>query len=327
VQPNVVERWATRPAYYRHTDWLGSSRLTSTASRTVYSDSAYAPFGEQYSLYGTSDPSFTGQNADTSSTLYDFPLREYSPSQGRWISPDPAGTLAVDPTNPQSWNRYAYVQNMPLNSIDPLGLYCDLQQEAEGCGRGNTFFNEEGSGGGVDATFGEEDFAGGFTICCASMIDDNGDPIFEYYSDPGGWYNETGTFGGFIPPGTSANTSEPPISQYIKGLLFRPWSFGILLPLAEIPVGIAGNLSFDLDKGFVCLGVGFGVGARGVNGGPLWGGTQNSYSILSGLSVSGNLAGPIGGQVIENPSGRLYGPTVGAPGASLTITYSGCAGK
>ena len=109
-------------AYYRHPDWLGSSRLTSTASQTVYSTSAYAPYGEQYALNGTADASFTGQNADTASTLYDFAFREHSPTQGRWISPDPAGLAAVDPTNPQSWNRYGYVMNQPLGFVDPSGL-------------------------------------------------------------------------------------------------------------------------------------------------------------------------------------------------------------
>jgi RHS repeat-associated protein len=108
---------------YRHSDWLGSSRITSTASRTLYSSTAYAPFGEQYQPSGTADASFTGQNADTTSSLYDFMFREHSSSQGRWISPDPAGAAAVDPTNPQSWNRYAYVNNTPTNAIDPLGLY------------------------------------------------------------------------------------------------------------------------------------------------------------------------------------------------------------
>jgi hypothetical protein len=123
----------------------------------------------------------------------------------------------------------------------------------------------------------------------------------------------------------AANNSEPPISQYIKSLIFRPWSFGILLPIV-IPAGPAATLSFDLNKGFVCLGVGGGVGARGVNGGPLWGDTQNSGAVLSGASVSVNVAGPVGAQIIQNPSGKLYGPTVGAPGASLAVTYSWCSG-
>jgi len=54
--------------------------------------------------------------------LVDFLFRRYPPAQGRWISPDPAGLGAVDISNPQTWNRYAYVANNPLNAIDPLGL-------------------------------------------------------------------------------------------------------------------------------------------------------------------------------------------------------------
>jgi antitoxin component YwqK of YwqJK toxin-antitoxin module len=71
------------PTNYRHADWLGSSRLTSTPTRTVYSSSAYAPSGEQYAASGTSDASFTDQNQDTTSTLYDFTYREYSQTQER----------------------------------------------------------------------------------------------------------------------------------------------------------------------------------------------------------------------------------------------------
>jgi RHS repeat-associated protein len=113
-------------AYYRHSDWLGSSRLTSTSvtPTTPYSISAYAPYGEQYAISGSSDPSFTGHNPDTVSSLYDFQYREASPSQGRWISPDPAGVSSADPSDPQSWNRYAYVLNNPLRAVDPLGLWC-----------------------------------------------------------------------------------------------------------------------------------------------------------------------------------------------------------
>ena len=80
--------------YYRHSDWLGSSRLAVYASsRTVYFDGAYAPFGETYDYSGSigNDFSFTGQNQDTpqpsnQSGLYDFLFREQSSVQGRWIS-------------------------------------------------------------------------------------------------------------------------------------------------------------------------------------------------------------------------------------------------
>jgi RHS repeat-associated protein len=63
-------------------------------------------------------------------SLYDFTFREHSMSQGRWIRTDPAGFAAASLTNPQTWNRYAYVGNTPLNFIDPTGLqsqrYCWL---------------------------------------------------------------------------------------------------------------------------------------------------------------------------------------------------------
>ncbi len=43
----------------------------------------------------------------------------------RWLSPDPADLAAVDPADPQSWNRNAHVENTPLESADPLGFDCD----------------------------------------------------------------------------------------------------------------------------------------------------------------------------------------------------------
>ena len=108
--------------HYRYSDWLGSSRFSSTTSRTKFSDDAYAPYGENYAESGTVDPSFTGNDQDTVSGTYDFLFREYNANQGRWISPDPAGLGVIDLRNPQTWNRYAYVANNPLGAVDPLGL-------------------------------------------------------------------------------------------------------------------------------------------------------------------------------------------------------------
>jgi RHS repeat-associated protein len=124
-------------AYYRHSDWIGSSRFASTPSRTLYFDGAYGPFGEAYASTGTTDLSFTGMNQDTAANLYDFPAREYG-TQGRWPSPDPAGISSVRIKDPQTWNRYAYVRNNPLALRDPTGLipsYCWLKNDGEtgGC--------------------------------------------------------------------------------------------------------------------------------------------------------------------------------------------------
>ncbi len=109
-------------SYYRHPDWLGSSPMATTPSRTLYASDAYAPFGESYAQAGTADLSFAGHDQDTVSGTYDAVFRRYDPAQGRWISPDPAGINSVDLGNPQTWNRYGYVRNNPLSLIDPLGL-------------------------------------------------------------------------------------------------------------------------------------------------------------------------------------------------------------
>ena len=107
--------------YYRHSDWLGSSRFASTPTRAMYYDGAYAPFGEPYAQSGTTDVSFTGMNQDVVSNLYDFPAREYG-IQGRWPSPDPAGLMSAHLRDPQTLNRYAYVRNNPLSLTDSTGL-------------------------------------------------------------------------------------------------------------------------------------------------------------------------------------------------------------
>ncbi len=116
---------------YSHGDWLESTRLLSSPTRTAIPAMAYAPFGEGYSGGSTGWLHFAGADASTvfdsnnqTGSLNDFTFRRYSPGQGRWISPDPAGLGAVDPSNPQSWNRYAYVLNNPLGGTDPLGLEC-----------------------------------------------------------------------------------------------------------------------------------------------------------------------------------------------------------
>jgi RHS repeat-associated protein len=140
-------------AYYRHPDWLGSSRIASTPDNQVYASQSYAPFGEAYVEAGRTDRSFAGHDEDTVAGIYDAPFRKYSPYQGRWISPDPGGLSVVDPTNPQSWNRYAYVLNSPINLIDPLGLWCTwtITFSADGENATNTLMCGDDRGGRVGA--------------------------------------------------------------------------------------------------------------------------------------------------------------------------------
>jgi len=40
---------------------------------------------------------------------------------GRFLSPDPY-QASGGPSDPNSWNKYVYVQNDPVNFFDPVGL-------------------------------------------------------------------------------------------------------------------------------------------------------------------------------------------------------------
>ena len=55
-----------------------------------------------------------------------FGSRFYDPNLGRWLTPDPAGSL-------ESPNLYLYVRNSPLNRLDLFGLYSEDFDEERVC--------------------------------------------------------------------------------------------------------------------------------------------------------------------------------------------------
>jgi RHS repeat-associated protein len=56
---------------------------------------------------------------DADTAFYHTWFREYDPGQGRWMAVDP---LPGHEADPQTYNRYVYVRNDPVNLRDPLGL-------------------------------------------------------------------------------------------------------------------------------------------------------------------------------------------------------------
>ncbi len=99
------------------TDGVGSIVALSNSSGAVQTEYTYEPFGNS-STSGTAsaNPSqFTARENDGTG-LYFYRARYYSPSLHRFISQDPIGFAAGDPS------LYAYVGNSPLNFVDPLGL-------------------------------------------------------------------------------------------------------------------------------------------------------------------------------------------------------------
>jgi RHS repeat-associated protein len=131
--------WAQHfePMEFYHYDALGSVRLVVAfphdATTYTISRRDYLPFGEEIQPgtfgrarnlgYGNGDTTpqrFTAKERDPESNLDYFGARYYSGAQGRFTSADRTDN-DLDEADPQKWNRYAYVQNRPLNHVDPNG--------------------------------------------------------------------------------------------------------------------------------------------------------------------------------------------------------------
>ena len=83
---------------------------------------AYSPFGITLKNSAANDnqAGFTGHIKDKATGLNYMQARYYDPVIGRFLSVDPVGFM--DTGHPGYFNRYSYVQNDPINMIDPLGL-------------------------------------------------------------------------------------------------------------------------------------------------------------------------------------------------------------
>jgi RHS repeat-associated protein len=110
---------------FHHRDHLGSLRVTTDAAGWMLSGHDFYPFGMEVAesgqaAGGPSRMKFTGHERDDLTGL-DYMKARYSGwFQASFLIPDPAND--VNPRNPQSWNRYAYVRNNPMNLVDPSGM-------------------------------------------------------------------------------------------------------------------------------------------------------------------------------------------------------------
>lgn len=118
---------------YVFSDRQGSVRVVTNQSGGVMSRQDYQPFGEELGAVEMrlNDPYYGGANSvrqgyagmeeDEGSGMNHTLWRKYDPSSGRWTSPDPyGGSMTI--ADPQSFNRYSYVNNDPVNQVDPSGL-------------------------------------------------------------------------------------------------------------------------------------------------------------------------------------------------------------
>jgi RHS repeat-associated protein len=100
-------------------NWVVTDRLGSVV-KSGTETLRYFPWGEERNTTTQNRDKFGAYFRD--STGLDYALnRYYSSSHGRFLTPDPYYSSA-GPEGPQSWNRYAYVENDPVNKVDPYGL-------------------------------------------------------------------------------------------------------------------------------------------------------------------------------------------------------------
>lgn len=131
VQPDPEGGGRAREWTWHYTlDHLGSPSLLTIEGGDTYSRHYYAPYGEDMSPGWIPDDSdempmrFTGHERDflAEGVLDDLDYmhaRHYTPYVGRFLQIDP---VLGSPGSPQSWNRYAYVGNDPVNYTDPTGM-------------------------------------------------------------------------------------------------------------------------------------------------------------------------------------------------------------
>jgi RHS repeat-associated protein len=100
-------------------DRLGSTRAWS--AKKDAKTASYTPFGEKVQGQDDANSKFDGYEEDVATGLKYAEQRYYSSTLGRFMSPDPYEKSA-HLAEPNSWNRYAFVSNDPINRTDPHGL-------------------------------------------------------------------------------------------------------------------------------------------------------------------------------------------------------------
>ena len=120
--------------YYFHSDHLGSASVMSDDNGAVVANSTarYLPFGDWRTepTVGLTELGYTGHHQNNFQGndlgLIYMNARFYVGGVYRFATAD---TIIPDPANPQSYNRYSYVNNSPMRFTDPSGHCAEIGAE------------------------------------------------------------------------------------------------------------------------------------------------------------------------------------------------------
>ena len=120
-----TEEPGSRKIHYQLDDGFGSSALEVDETGRVISYEEYSPYGESTFVAGDNvgevslrEYRYAGKERDDVTGLYYYGFRYYAPWMGRWLKPDPAGSV-------DGWNLYAYLTGNPVGRSDVAGLSAD----------------------------------------------------------------------------------------------------------------------------------------------------------------------------------------------------------
>jgi RHS repeat-associated protein len=183
---------------YYHGNHLGSASVITDQNGDVKQKIEYFPYGTY--RYGTAPDqelgthdddgtfpnvnyTFTDQEDDDETGLYNYDARLYDPQLGRYISPD---SIVPRPWDLQSFNRYSYCSNNPLVYTDPSGHGeaddgdCSYSSNFDGYNYGDSI-----DMGGVETTAeGGRGFFGAIADVIGAVVDYFGNNFFTDNTGP-----------------------------------------------------------------------------------------------------------------------------------------------
>jgi RHS repeat-associated protein len=119
----------TGAKHWYHQDHLSSTVAMSDATGALAKKTEYEAFGQEIASTGEAKNlrGYGSHWRDDESGLLYMGARYYDPALVRFTQPD---SVVPEPDDPQSWNRYSYTRNNPVNRIDPTG-HADISAAAD----------------------------------------------------------------------------------------------------------------------------------------------------------------------------------------------------